>query len=108
MEGSEAVLGSSVNFAVCTRDVPPATNGLTDCQKRYHRPTSNRNVDYSSVAKEVLKKGPRLSSRAINAVVALWLYRRRKGQCFVFSEGAQGFSLAKNQANTRGFRAFSQ
>src|SRR5882757_7328664 len=51
MEGSEAVLESSVNFAVCTRDVPPATDGLTDWQKRYHRPPSSRNVDYSSLRK---------------------------------------------------------
>src|SRR6266566_318650 len=54
MEGSEAVLGSSVNFAVCTREVPPATNGLTDCQKRYHRRCSGRNVDYSSLTKSRL------------------------------------------------------
>src|SRR5260370_17318054 len=49
MEGKDAVLGSSVNFAVCTREVPPATDNVsTDCQKRYHRPTTSRNVDYSS------------------------------------------------------------
>src|SRR5580704_2052026 len=48
MEGREEVLGSSVNFAVCTWDVPPATDGLTDWRKRYHRPGSARNVDYLS------------------------------------------------------------
>src|SRR5260370_10726208 len=55
MEGSEAVLGSSVNFAVCTRDVPPATDNVsTNWRKRYHRPASSRNVDYSSLIKSGL------------------------------------------------------
>src|SRR5258705_12351727 len=61
MEGKEAVLGSSVNFAVCTREVPPATNDITDWRKRYHRPGSGRNVDYLSLIRSRLN--PAASAR---------------------------------------------
>jgi hypothetical protein len=29
MDGRDAVFGSSVNFAVCTRNVPPATDDVS-------------------------------------------------------------------------------
>jgi hypothetical protein len=34
-----------VNFAVCTWDIPPATNNVTDWRKRYHIVSKSGNVD---------------------------------------------------------------
>src|SRR5438270_5607886 len=70
MEGSEVELGSSVNFAVCTRDVPPATNNIsTDWQKRYHRPAVSRNVDYSPLMNHALRSARHRSRPDIEIVI---------------------------------------